>query len=63
VRAHVRQGDIFATLLDELARLDPQLRSELAATLRRVSDTFAEVSDGQAASHVLSVLAYLIDPN
>ena len=49
-------------LLDELASLVPQERRELAATLRRVSETFAEVPDGKTASHVLGVLAHLLDP-
>ena len=51
-----------ATLLDELARLDPQARREVATTLRKVSGTFADVSDGKTASHVLGVLAHLLDP-
>ena len=50
------------TLLDELAGLDPQTRRALATTLRHVSETFAEVSDGKTASHVLGVLARLLDP-
>jgi len=41
------------TLVDELASLDPEARRELATTLRQVSQTFAEVPDGQTASHVL----------
>jgi hypothetical protein len=48
--------------LDELASLDPQARRELATTLRQVSATFDEVSDGKAASYVLGVLAHLLDP-
>ena len=41
-----------ATPLDELAGVDPQLCGELAATLRQVSETFAEVSDEiEAAEH------------
>ncbi len=51
-----------ANLLDQLADLDPQERLQLAATLRRLSETFAEVSDGKTASHVLGVLAHLLDP-
>jgi hypothetical protein len=50
-----------ATLLDELASLDPQTRRELAIALRRVSRTFAEVLDGKTTSHVLGVLARLLD--
>ncbi len=51
-----------AMLLDELASLHPQARREVAATLRSVSATFAEVPDGKTASHVLGVLAHLLDP-
>ena len=51
-----------ATLLDQLAGFDPQGRSELAATLRQVSEAFAEVSDGKTASRVLGVFAHLLDP-
>ena len=50
------------TLLDELASLDRQARRELATTLRQVSETFAEVPDGRTASHVLGVLADMLDP-
>ena len=49
-------------LLDELAALDPARRRELAAALHGVAETFAEVSDGKTASHVLGVLANLLDP-
>jgi hypothetical protein len=49
-------------LIDELVSLGPQERRQLAATLRRLSETFAEVSDGKTASHVLGVLAHLLDP-
>jgi hypothetical protein len=49
-------------LLDELVSLRPQERRQLAATLRRLSETFAEVPDGKTASHVLGVLAHLLDP-
>ncbi len=45
-----------AMLLDELANLHPQARREVAATLRNVSATFAEVPDGKTASHVLGAL-------
>lgn len=51
-----------ATLLDELAALEPQPRHQLATTLRVVSETLAEVSDGKTASYVLGVLARLLDP-
>jgi DNA/RNA-binding domain of Phe-tRNA-synthetase-like protein len=50
------------TLLDELAALDPARRRELAAALRSVAETFAEVSDGKTARHVLGVLSRLLDP-
>ncbi len=46
-----------------LAGLPPQERRQLTATLRRVSETFAEVPDGKTASHGLGVLAHLIDPS
>jgi hypothetical protein len=49
-------------LLDELASLDRQARRELATTLRQVSETFAEVPDTRTASHVLGVLADMLDP-
>ena len=51
-----------ATLLDELTALEPQARHQLVTTLRQVSETLAEVSDGKTASHVLGVLAHLLDP-
>ena len=35
-------------------------RQEMAATLRTVSETFAEVSDGKTTTHVLGVLAHLV---
>ena len=51
------------SVLDELASLDTQERCGLATTLRQVSETFAEVSDGRTASFVLGVLAHLLDPD
>jgi hypothetical protein len=48
-------------LLDELAALDPAQRRKVAKELRNLSETFAEVSDGKTASHVLGVLAHLLD--
>lgn len=51
-----------ATLLDELASLDPQERCEVAAIVRRLSKNLAEVSDGKTTSHVLGVLAHLLGP-
>ena len=50
-----------ALLLDELATLDPAQRREVATKLREVAETFAEVPDGRTASHVLGVLAHLLD--
>jgi hypothetical protein len=50
-------------LLNELAGLDPQARHEMAATLRTVAETFAEVPDGQKTGFVLGVLAHLLDPS
>ena len=52
-----------ATLLDELAALNPAQRRKVATLLKNVSETFAEVPDGKTASHVLGVLAHLIDPS
>ena len=49
-------------LLDDLARLDLLERREMAATLQCVSATFAEVPDGKTTSHVLGVIAQLLDP-
>ncbi len=49
-------------LLDELASLDARERHDVATTLHGVSATFAEVPDGKTASHVLGVLAHLLDP-
>jgi hypothetical protein len=51
------------TLLDQLAMLDPRERREVATIVRGLSQTFAEVSDGKTASHVLGVLARLLDPS
>ena len=52
-----------ATLLDQLASLDPQERREVAAIVRRVSENLAEVPDGKTTAHVLGVLAHLLDPS
>ena len=46
------------TLFDGLAGLDPEARRELATTLRQVS-----ARDGRTTSHVLGVLAHLLDPS
>ncbi len=51
-----------AMLIDELAALDPIQRHEVAMELRNLCETFAEVSDGRTASHVLGVLAHVLDP-
>ena len=51
-----------ATLLDQLASLDPQERREVATIVLGLSETFAEVPDGNAASYVLGLLARLLDP-
>jgi len=50
-----------AMLLDELAALKPAQRRKLATELKKVSETFAEVSDGKAASYVLGVLAQMLN--
>ena len=42
------------TLVDELAALDPAGRRELAAALRGVAETLAEVSDAKTTSQVLA---------
>ncbi len=52
-----------ANLLDQLADLDPQERREVATIVRRLSETLAEVPDGKTTSHVLGVLARLLDPS
>jgi hypothetical protein len=52
-----------ATLLDQMADLDPQERRQLATIVRDLSKTLAEVPDGKTASHVLGVLAHLLDPS
>jgi recombinational DNA repair ATPase RecF len=51
-----------AMLLDELSALDPARRRELAAALRSVAETLAEVRDSKTASHTVGVLAHLLDP-
>jgi len=52
-----------ATLLDQLASLDPPERREVATIVRRLSETLAEVPDGKTTSHMLGVLAHLLDPS
>ncbi len=51
-----------ATLLDQLASLDPQERREVATIVRRLSENLAEVPDAKTTSHVLGVLAHVLDP-
>ena len=51
-----------ATLLDQLASLDPQERRKVATIVRSLSETLAEVPAGKT-SHVLGVLAHLLDPS
>ena len=50
-----------ATLLDEMAALDPAQRREVAKELREVAETFVEVADGRDTAHTLGLLAYLLD--
>jgi hypothetical protein len=42
-----------ATLLDQLADLDPQERREVATIVRGLSETFAEVPDGRTETHAV----------
>jgi len=58
----MRGSEKTAMLLDELAALAPAQRRKVATLLKNVSETFAEVPDGKTASHVLGVLAHLLDP-
>jgi len=44
-----------------LAALDPAKRRGAATTLRSVADNLAEVFDATMASHVLGVVAHLLD--
>ena len=50
-----------ATLLDELAALDPPQRREVGTELRRVADAFAEVPDGRDTAPALRLLAHFLD--
>ena len=52
-----------AALLDRLASLEPQERREVATIIRSLSETLAEVPDSKTTSHVLGVLAHLLDPS
>ena len=44
-----------ATLLDQLASLDPQERRKVATVVRSLSETFTEVPDGRDTAHALPV--------
>ena len=55
------RGPSSTTLLDQLANLDSQERREVATIVRGLSETLAEVPDGKTTSHVLGVLAHLLD--
>ncbi|HWT48971.1 MAG TPA: hypothetical protein VN255_10470 [Mycobacterium sp.] len=46
------------TLLDQLTAVDLHGRCELAATLRNVSETFAEVPDGRHTAQALGLLGH-----
>lgn len=50
-----------ATLLDELAALEPARRRELAKQLRKVAEIFAGVPDGRHTAHTLRMLAHMLD--
>ena len=52
-----------ATLLTELAALDPPQRREVPAALRGVAETFAGVPDGRHTAHTLRLLAHMLDPS
>jgi hypothetical protein len=53
----------ISTLLDNLAALDPAQRRMVAESLRKMSETFADVSDGGQTAHTLGLLAHLLDPS
>jgi hypothetical protein len=50
-------------LLDHLAALDLAQRRVVAETLRKMSETFAEVPNGGHTAHTLGLLAHLLDPS
>ena len=50
-----------ATLLDDLAALDPRQRREVATELRKVAETFFAVPDGRHTAHALGLLAHWLD--
>ena len=56
-------SDTTRMLLDALAALNPVQRRKVAKELQKVSETFAEVPDGKTTSHVLGVVAHLLDPS
>jgi hypothetical protein len=49
------------TLLDDLAALDSPQRHQVAAALRKVAETFAQVPDGRDTAHALRLLAHMHD--
>jgi hypothetical protein len=51
-----------ATLLAELAALDPPQRREVAKELRKAAENFAGVPDGRNTAHTLRLLAHMLDP-
>jgi len=51
------------SLLGELASMNPRARREVATVLGQVSETFSQVPDGKTTSHVVGVLAHLLDPS
>jgi hypothetical protein len=52
-----------AMLLDELATLDRPQRQKVTKKPQQVSDTFAEVPDGEKTRYVFGVLLHLVDPS
>ena len=52
-----------ATLLDELAALDPLTRSQVASAMRNVADMFAGVPHGRHTAYTLRLLAHWLDPS
>ena len=51
-----------ATLLAELAALDPPQRREVPKELRMVAENLAGVPDGRNTAHTLRLLAHILDP-
>ena len=50
-----------ATLLDEVAALNPHQRRQVAKELRKVAETFAGVPDGRGTTHTRRLLAHWLD--